>query len=96
MLISVNDIEYEANCENSAIFTGTTLLNGMYTDLDDDYVFIPEELDNYPELATKAEDESIPVYELSEYDPNSPPFCFIINALCRVFRQEVDELTDGR
>lgn len=90
MKINVHGRDVEATPENSAIFTGSTLLNGMYTDLDDDYVFIPEELDSYPELALTAKYESIPVYDIKCYDPTSPPFCFMINALCRMFREEVE------
>lgn len=96
MILSIHNKEFEVTPENSAAFTGNTLMNGMYTDLDDDYVFIPEQIDGYDSLITQAINEGIPVYELEEYDPNAPPFCFMINALCRIFRDEVNELSDGR
>jgi hypothetical protein len=94
MKIEVHGLEFDANPANSAIFMGKTLLNGIYTDLDDDYVFIPAELPNYPEVAFKAKLEGIPVYEIDSYDPEATPFVFMINALCRLFREEV-EVIDG-
>lgn len=94
MIIGINDSEVDATPENSVIFVGETLLNGVYVDDDDDYLFIPEDLEaviNYPELALALKYEGVPVYELEEYDPFSPPFCFIINALCRVFQAEIED-----
>jgi hypothetical protein len=96
MILEFRGGRIEATPENSAIFIGKTLLNGMYVDLDDDYLFLPadpEVIECYEELKVQAAQEGIPVYELDSYDPESPPFCFCINALCRVFREEVEWLT---
>lgn len=93
MRIDVHGLEINVTPENSAIFTGTTLLNGLYVDMDDDYVFIPEELPKYPEVALTAKSEGVPVYQLESYDPEATPFVFIINALCRVFREEIEVVT---
>jgi hypothetical protein len=93
MRIEVNNCEYEANTENTAIFTGSTLLNGIYTDLDDDYVFIPEnDSQEYANVVVRLVQEDITAYRMDGYDPNAQPFCFIISALCRQFRNELDEL----
>jgi hypothetical protein len=89
-------MEFEATPANTVIFTGTTLLNGIYTDLGEDYVFLPEfAVTDYPEVAAQLEQEHIAVYEMDSYDPNAAPFCFMINGLCRVFRCELDELKVG-
>lgn len=94
-MIGINGCEIEATPANAAIFTGETLLNGIYVDQDDDYVFIPEEvINNYVQVIEVMESENIPIYELATYDPEAQPFCYMINGLCRVFRLEIEAL-DG-
>lgn len=98
MRIAIESTEFEATPENAAIFTGDTMLSGVYVDLDDDYVFLPhneEYIPNYAELALTLRHEGVPVYDLKTYDPESVPFCFIINALCRMFRNEIDNTYGG-
>lgn len=93
MKIGLNDKTFEATPANAIIFTGDTMLCGVYIDLDDDYVFLPhneEYIPNYPEIALGLKHEGVAVYDLQAYDPNAQPFCFIINALCRMFRNEID------
>lgn len=93
MLIGLSGGEYEARPENAAIFEGKTLINGLYVDLDDDYLYIPNEpgyIPKYSQVREQAVAEGIPVYNLDSYDPESSPFCFIINAMCRLFRDEID------
>lgn len=92
MIIGINGCEIEATPANAAIFTGETLLNGIYVDQDDDYVFIPEEvINNYVQVIEVMESENIPIYELATYDPEAQPFCFMINGLCRVFACEIED-----
>jgi len=96
MRVHINELEYEANEGNTVIFTGETMLSGIYTDIDDDYVFVPEGvMTNYSEVTQLMTEQNIPVYELDSYDPEAQPFCFMINALCRIFRQELDVLKVG-
>lgn len=94
MKLELNSQSFEATPANSVIFLSEeTLLAGIYVDLDDDYVFLPQNEDyipNYPEIALTLKYEGVPVYDLQTYDPNAQPFCFIINALCRMFRNEID------
>lgn len=93
MKIKLDTMEFEATPANAAIFTGDTMLTGVYVDMDDDYVFLPDNEDyipNYSELALSLVNEGVPVYDLQTYDPNAQPFCFIINALCRMFRNEIE------
>lgn len=93
MHIEVKNMQYEATPANTAVFIGKTLLNGIYTDLGDDYVFIPEgSVEGYDEVTSLLVQEQVAVYELESYDPNAQPFCFMINGLCRVFRCELDDL----
>lgn len=93
MRISVLGMEYEATPANTVIFTGTTLLNGVYSDLDDDYVFLPEyAVDGYSDVVDLLVGEHITVYDMESYDPTAQPFCFMINGLCRVFRSEIETL----
>lgn len=95
MIFSVHGEEFEATPENAAVFTGTTLIKGLYIDYPDTYLFIPDDpeiIPEFEEIAVQAELSGIPRYELESYDPEAQPFCFIINALCRVFRGEVDQL----
>ena len=98
MILDFKNQEIEATPKNAAIFTGRTLLNGMYVDMDTDYLFLPADeqvITTYPEVKKQAIEEGIPVYEIITYDPEEAPFCFVINALCRVFRHEIDyELRD--
>jgi hypothetical protein len=95
MIIGINGGEVEATPANTAIFTGKTLLNGIYIDIEpDDYLFIPQDLEavtNYPEVALSLKYEGVAVHELIAYDPESEPFCFMINALCRVFQAEIED-----
>ena len=90
MDIKSGDNVYRATPANAVIFTGETLIQGLYIDLDDDYLFISDEIPNYPEVALTAKYEGIPVYDLDTYDPTAPPFCYIINFMCRMFAQEVE------
>jgi hypothetical protein len=92
MQVSIEGLQpFEANAVNTAIFTGSTMLSGIYCDQDDDYVFIPEGvIGNYDEVVSLMQEEQIPTYNMDGYDPNAQPFCFMINGLCRVFRTQLD------
>lgn len=93
MRIGIDEYDFEATPANTVIFTGDSMLAGVYCDLDDDYVFLPhneEYIPNYPEIALTLMYEGVEVHELGGYDPNAQPFCFIINALCRMFRNEIE------
>jgi hypothetical protein len=93
MILELKGEHYDLNRENTVIFTGETLLNGSFTDMDDDYLFLPNDpeiIPGYQEVEDALIAEGVTVYELDEYDPTAQPFCFIINALCRVFRSELD------
>jgi hypothetical protein len=95
MIFNVHGEEFEATPENAAIFTGTTLIQGLYIDYPDNYLFVPDDPEIIPDfaaIAARADEEGIPIYELDSYDPESEPFCFIINALCRVWRDEIDDI----
>lgn len=96
MRIEVRNYEYEATPDNTHIFIGETLLNGVYTDLDDDYVFIPQsESRDYVKLAVGLKKEGVEYSKLQEYDPEEEPYCYMINALCRQFRNEIDYIEIG-
>jgi hypothetical protein len=99
MIIGINNCEVEATPANTAIFTGETMLSGIYVDIEpDDYLFIPEDLEmvrNYPEIALSLKFEGVAIHELVAYDPQSEPFCFMINALCRVFACEIEDTFGG-
>lgn len=97
MQVSIEGLQpFEATAVNTAIFTGSTMLNGIYCDMDDDYVFIPEGvIGNYEEVVSLMQQEMIPTYNMDGYDPNAQPFCFMINGLCRVFRKQLDHYVVG-
>lgn len=98
MKIGLDHVEFEATPENTVIFLGEeTLLAGIYTDLDDDYIFLPfneDYIPNFGEIALQLKHEGVAVHMLREYDPEAQPFCFIISALCRMFRNEIDNTYD--
>jgi hypothetical protein len=97
MYVNILGDTYEFNAENTIYFTGETLIDGVYADInEDDYVFIPTEAMDDPELILNTIiEEQIRVVDLVYYDPEAEPFCFIINALCRYFGREIDEVCDG-
>lgn len=97
MRIHVESIDYEATPQNTAIFIGSTLLNGIYSDIPpDNYVFIPEEyMTNYDEVVALMTEQGIATYQLEAYDPEAEPFCYMINARCRLFGLELDQLRVG-
>jgi hypothetical protein len=92
MRIGVDNAEFDATPENTKIFTGSTLINSIYVDFPEDYVVIPPESDGYDDVVLALIEEGIESEEVHRYDPNAQPFCFIINALCRTFRKELDDL----
>jgi hypothetical protein len=93
MRIESNNCEYEANAANTTIYTGETLINSVYTDLDDDYSVIPENTSqDYVNVLVRLIQEGVTAYRVESYDPNAEPFCFIINGICRAFRKELDRL----
>lgn len=48
MIFSVHGEEFEATPENAAVFTGTTLIKGLYIDYPDTYLFIPDDPEIIP------------------------------------------------
>jgi len=97
MIIESKSGDLEATPKNAIIITGDNLINGLYVDNDDDYLFVPDDpeiVPFYQELKEQGIAEGITVCEVLSYDPEAQPFCFIINALCRVFREEVEIRTN--
>ena len=95
MYVNIHGNKFELNSDNSTYYTGETLIEGLYIDLDDDYIFIPTESMADPEAVLDiVEDECIPVSEIVSYDPNADPFKYIINAMCRYFAEEIDCLNE--
>lgn len=95
MYLNVHGEKFEINDENAVLYTGDTLINGVYADYNTEYLFIPLEAIEEPDvLLDIVEEEGVPVVELYRYDPEDEPFCFIINALCRYFRREIDYLEE--
>ncbi len=96
MFVNIHGEQYEFRDDNSIFYLGDTLIHGIYADLEEDeYVFIPTEvIGNIEQVLDAAEDEGIPLVELLQYDPEEEPFRFIINALCRFFRREVEYLDE--
>lgn len=93
MRIEVDNAIFEANSGNTHIFLGKTMLSGVYVDLDDDYVFIPEnDSQDYANVVVHLVEEGVIPETLKSYNPNAEPYCFIINSLCRAFRKELDDL----
>jgi hypothetical protein len=97
MYVNIFGERYEFDKDNTMYFTGETLIHGLYADInEDDYLYVPTDLMEHPEEILDAiVDERIPVIDLVYYDPEEPPFCFIINAMCRLFSHEIDEVCDG-
>ena len=94
MFLNIHGENYEIDQDNAIYFTGDTLIEGLYVDVsEDDYLFIPSEAveeEVLPDLLDSLTQERIHVVDLVYYDPEEPPFCFIINALCRYFAREID------
>lgn len=96
MYVNIDGEKYEFRDDNTIVYLGDTLIHGIYVDLpDEEYIFLPTEvISDLEGVLDSLEEENIPVVELRKYDPDEEPFCFIINALCRYFRREVDSLED--
>lgn len=91
MKFKIGSEVYEATPDNSCIFEGTTLIQGIFIDLEENYLFLPTEiLDNSQELYREAQEEGIAYHTLLDYDPEAEPFVYIINAMCRMFAREVE------
>ena len=86
---------YEASPENTIIFVGDTLIQGIYLDLDEEYLFLPDDVcDDYDSVLERLVEENVPVWDLQTYDPEEEPFLFIINAMCRLFARELECLNE--
>jgi hypothetical protein len=96
MFVNILGEHYEFRDDNSVVYLGETLIHGIYADLpDEQYIFIPSEcIDDFEVVTSLVEADGIPVVELRRYDPEEEPFRFIINALCRYFSREVDNLDE--
>ena len=95
MNLNIHGECYEARPDNTIIFVGDTLIQGVYLDLDAEYLFVPDEaVDNYDAVLERLVDENIPVWDLQTYDPEDEPFIFIINAMCRYFAREIDLISN--
>lgn len=97
MIIELSSGEFEVTPKNGAFFRGNTLINCLYVDFPDDYIVIPKDENVTPAYENVYEQgikEGIPVYDLHDYDPEAFPICFIINAYCRLFRDEINQITE--
>lgn len=97
MYVNIHGNVYEFEPENTTVFYGETMINGIYFDFpeEDTYLFVPEEvLENYDEVASEVICEGAAEIELNRYDPQAEPYLFIINAMCRLFAREVEVCVD--
>lgn len=93
MRIEVDNASYDAVAENTVVYIGNTLLNSIYTDLDEDYSVIPAiPSKGYAQLVIELQRQGVPIERVTEYDPTAEPYVYIINGLCRAFRSELDVL----
>ena len=97
MKLNLEGERYEVNPENSVLYIGETLINGLYIDIEpDDYLFLPLEVlseDCIDSFLDALDNEGVEVVELEHYDPEQEPFIYIINGLCRFFAREIDSLS---
>lgn len=85
MRILISNGEVEANSDNSYIITAQNdMLNGLFVDRDEEYTFIPEDTEGYPELALTAVGEGITVLDVQSYDATAEPWIWVINSLARM------------
>ncbi len=95
MHIEAKNCEFDATPDNAVLIIGTTLLNSIYVDMQDDYFVIPAVPNrDYIQLAVALHNEGVPTLRVDrdEYDPTAEPFVHVINGLCRAFGKELDNL----
>lgn len=90
-------MEGELDVERSFILTGHGIMDGVYIDTPTDYGFVPEDAEEYEGMMLWALDEGIVQrpFNPATFDPNTEPYCYVINALCKRFKGELDTIVVG-
>lgn len=90
-------MEGELDVEHSYILTGHGIMDGVYVDTPTDYGFVDEGSPYYEDTMLWALDLGIVQrpFNPETFDANTEPYCYVINALCKRFRSELDTLSVG-
>lgn len=94
MNIEVNGKEHPVNDKNTVIlYYPNDMLNGMYTNLCTDYMFIPESHDAFADVRAAAVEEGIQEVEIpANYNPENSPHKWVIQAVGKLVIEEAERI----
>ncbi len=94
MKISYNEVDYDVTQDNAAVLTyPNDMMNGIYIDLDDSYMFISSFSADYEALAEDAVASGVYEIEVNDdFDPEETPHCYVINSLARFTVQAANDM----
>ncbi len=85
MILEFDGQHIQVDANNGELFIfDNDMMNGLYADFDDDYVFISADTPNFAEIEEHVDDEGIEVTLVHQYNAADAPYCFIINSLARM------------
>lgn len=96
MIIDTGANQYEATNDNAVYMRyPNNMMNGLYVDMDDEYLFLSEHSEFFNTVITAALLQGIPTVEVSGYHAAEPPHCYVIASLGRFVASSAEEISDG-
>lgn len=82
MLLAIGAEQIEANPTNASFFRyDNDMLNGLYVDIGQQYLFVSEHFPHYPRVREIGMAEGIEEVQYGSPDLEEAPHCWIINSL---------------
>lgn len=97
MIIDNGKNQYQATAENAVYyrFPKNDILNGLYLDLDEDYLFISQHSEFFNRIITAALLEGIPNKPVHEFNPDEAPYIYMISHLGRFVATSAEDISHG-
>ena len=98
MRLNINGTDRYFDKEDTFVaFYPNDILNGIYWENEDDYMFISAHIPPYSqfELAKRCYVEDIPFYEMLDVDLSEPPHCWVVSALGRTIASAAEQIANG-
>lgn len=98
MRVEIEGDEFEINVHNALFmrYAQLPILNGLFVDRDDDYVFVHADMDVYTRLYHPLREEGVHTSLISgEFDPTQMPHCWVIASVGRMLVQLAEDITEN-
>jgi hypothetical protein len=96
MNINVNGNSFDMNKENTFVMEfENDLLDGIYIDMDEEYVFVSKHTEVYEMLVPCCLKEDVFLIQSGEVDLDEPPYLWVVSALGRTIAEAAEKIANG-